>query len=228
DVIEGLRTLRTSLMLMSTAERLRTLAVVSVEPGAGKTFIALNLARETAALEVPVVLVDGDLRRPIVHERLGIQRVPGLADALTGASTIDACGRVIEGWLRVVPAGREVADPAGLFGGRELRSLTEGMAGAELIVFDTPAGGLFADALAIASQCDATLLVIDAQSTRRRPVRHLIENLRQVGAQPIGVVLNRTEPTPRPSYYEGTTTRRTPRDAPATVGGPSATEPDVP
>ncbi len=211
DVLEGFRTLRTSLMFMSTSERLRTLAVVSVEPGSGKTFLALNLARETAALEVPVVLIDGDLRRPVIHDRLGIDRAPGLADALTSGRPLDSTGRVIEGWLRVVPAGREVADPAGLFGGRDFRSVLEGMTWAELVVVDTPAGGLFADALAIASQCDATILVIDAQSSRRRPVRRLVDNLRRVGAQPIGVVLNRTEATPRPSYYEGTTRRRAPR-----------------
>jgi Mrp family chromosome partitioning ATPase len=76
------------------------------------------------------------------------------------------------------------------------------MTWAELVVVDTPAGGLFADALAIASQCDATIIVVDAQNSRRRPVRNLVENLRQVAAQPIGVVLNKTEPAPRPSYYE--------------------------
>lgn len=210
EVIEAFRTLRTSLMFMSTSERLRTLAVVSVDPGSGKTFTALNLAREAAALEVPVVLIDGDLRRPILHDRLGLPRSPGLSEMLTGA--VDPAnvghvvpgdaGHMVAGWLRVVPGGSAVADPAGLFGGRFFREALDGMAWAELVIVDTPAAGLFADALAIASQCDATLIVVDAQNSRRRPVRHLVENLRQVSAQPIGIVLNKTEPTPRPSYYD--------------------------
>lgn len=202
EVVEAFRTLRTSLMFMTTSERLRTLAVVSVDPGAGKTFTALNLAREAAALEVPVVLIDGDLRRPILHERLHLPRSPGLSEALAGSADPQSISHLVQGWLRVVPSGAPVADPAGLFGGRSFRESLEGMTWAELVVVDTPAGGLFADALAIASQCDATLVVVDAQNSRRRPVRHLIENLRQVSAQPIGVVLNRTEPVPRPSYYE--------------------------
>jgi succinoglycan biosynthesis transport protein ExoP len=201
EVIEAFRTLRTSLMFMSTSERLRTLAVVSVDPGAGKTFTALNLAREAAALEVPVVVIDGDLRRPVVHERLGLPRSPGLSEALSGNAEA-AAGHAVQGWLRVVPSGAPVADPAGLFGGRSFREALDAMTWAELVVVDTPAGGLFADALAIASQCDATLIVVDAQNSRRRPVRNLVESLRQVSAQPIGVVLNRTEPAPRPSYYE--------------------------
>jgi len=207
EVIEAFRTLRTSLMFMSTSERLRTMAVVSVDPGSGKTFAALNLAREAAALEAPVVLIDGDLRRPVLHDRLGLPRSPGLSEVLTATldtATLDAAtvGHVVGGWLRVVPGGSAVADPAGLFGGRFFREALEGMTWAELVIVDTPAAGLFADALAIASQCDATLIVVDAQNSRRRPVRHLVENLRQVSAQPIGIVVNKTEPTPRPSYYD--------------------------
>jgi capsular exopolysaccharide synthesis family protein len=233
EVIEAFRTLRTSLMFMSTSERLRTMAIVSVDPGAGKTFIGLNLAREAAALDVPVVVIDGDLRRPTIHDRLGLPRSPGLSEALTGSDpaaslTRDhAPGHVIEGWLRVVPSGAPVADPAGLFGGRAFRDALEGMTWAELVVVDTPAGGLFADALAIASQCDATLVVVDALSSRRRAVRHLVENLRQVSAQPIGVVLNRVEPTPRPSYYDKATGKRRPSQR-ATASATAASLPRSP
>lgn len=202
EVIEAFRTLRTSLMFMSTSERLRTLAIVSVDPGSGKTFTAVNLAREAAALEVPVVLIDGDLRRPVIHDRLGLPRSPGLSESLAGTADSSTLGHLVQGWLRVVPSGAAVADPAGLFGGHGFKETLDGMTWAELVVVDTPAGGLFADALAIASQCDATIIVVDALNSRRRPVRSLVENLRQVSAQPIGLVLNRTEPAARPAYYE--------------------------
>ncbi|HVM06864.1 MAG TPA: Wzz/FepE/Etk N-terminal domain-containing protein [Acidimicrobiales bacterium] len=214
DAVEAFRTLRTSLMFMSTSERLRTLAIVSVDPGAGKTFVALNLAREAAALDVPVVVIDGDLRRPSIHDRLNLPRSPGLSEALATAdpgaalSPEQTPGHVIEGWMRIIPSGAPVADPAGLFGGRAFRDALDAMTWAELVVVDTPAGGLFADALAIASQCDATLVVVDAQNSKRRAVRNLVENLRQVSAQPIGLVMNRVEPTPRPSYYDKASGKR--------------------
>jgi Mrp family chromosome partitioning ATPase len=174
-------------------------------------------------------VIDGDLRRPIVHERLNLPRSPGLSEMLTGTADPDAIGHLVHGWLRVVPSGAPVADPAGLFGGRSFRATLDGMTWAELVVVDTPAGGLFADALAIASQCDATLIVVDAQNSRRRSTRALVENLRQVSAQPIGVVLNRTEPTPRPSYYEtkepkapktAKTSKVTPTEASSAPGAP--------
>lgn len=201
-MVEAFRSLRTSLMFMSTSERLRTLAVVSVDPGSGKTFTALNLAREAAALGAPVVLIDGDLRRPVVHHRVGLERSPGLSEALVTGENAEPLAHSVEGWLRVLPSGGPVADPAGLFGGRHFRQALEAMTWAELVVVDTPAASLFADAMAIASQCDATLVVVDAQASRRRPVRHLVENLRRVSAEPIGLVLNRTEAVARPSYYD--------------------------
>jgi Mrp family chromosome partitioning ATPase len=127
-----------------------------------------------------------------------------LSEALAGRADTTEIGHLVGdgGWLRVVPSGAPVGDPSGLFGGRSFREALDNMTWAELVIVDTPAGGLFADALAIASQCDATLVVVDAQNSKRRPVRDLVESLRQVSAQPIGVVLNRTEPAPRPSYYE--------------------------
>jgi capsular exopolysaccharide synthesis family protein len=214
EVVEAFRTLRTSLMFMTTSERLRTLAIVSVDPGTGKTFVSLNLAREAAGLEVPVVLIDGDLRRPVIHDRLGIPRSPGLTEALISPARDELPGHLVEGWLRVLPSGAPVADPAGLFGGRNFREALDAMTWAELVVVDTPAGGLFADALAIASQCDATIIVIDTQTSRRRSVRRLVEALRHVAAQPIGIVLNRTESMGRSSYYEPARGRRT-RNKPA-------------
>jgi len=129
-------------------------------------------------------------------------------------------GHHVQGWLRIVPAGAPVPDPVGLFAGRSFAETLDGMTWAELVVVDTPAASLFADALAIASQCDATLVVVDAERTKRRAVRNLVENLRQVSAQPIGIVLNRTQPAPRPSYYE---VRESRRREPPEPQGPAVT-----
>jgi Mrp family chromosome partitioning ATPase len=60
----------------------------------------------------------------------------------------------------------------------------------ELVIVDTPATAFFADAIAIAAQCDVTLLVVNAQQSRRRAVRKLLAELRQVNATPIGVIVN--------------------------------------
>jgi Mrp family chromosome partitioning ATPase len=60
-----------------------------------------------------------------------------------------------------------------------------------LVVVDTAPVSLFADAVAVASQCDATVFVLDMKSSRKRAVRTAIETLRRGGANVVGVVVNR-------------------------------------
>lgn len=202
ELLEAIRTLRTNLTFMSSANRLRSLAIVSVDPESGKSFVARHLAGSLAAFELPVVLIDGDLRRPVLHEILSLDRAPGLSDLFQGNSVEDAI-RPVDGrpnlWL--LPAGSPVADPSALLSGNLFPSDAKPLSWAEMVIIDTPAGAYFADALAIASQCDGSLIVINARTARRRPTKRLIEDLRTVGAAPLGVVINRSRAPSRSSQY---------------------------
>ncbi len=201
QTVEAVRTLRTNLMFMETSERLRTVAVVSADPNAGKTFTAVRLAESVASLGVPVVLVDGDLRRPSVHRQLGLPLAPGLGDLLRGATLERVLNRAPDhDHLDVMTAGSSLSDPAGALGGRQFRAVLEQLDEAGMVIVDTPACALFADGLAIASQCDAAIVMVDAGGTRRRSVRRLVHQLKQVGSNPIGVVVNRVEPEARSRY----------------------------
>ena len=204
DSLEEIRTLRAALML--TATTLRTVAVVGAEQGSGKSFIARRLAAETAAMNIPVLLVDGDLRRPTVHAELSLRRSPGLSDLLQGAES-DEVVQVDPDRpnLTVMTAGSVVADPLSLLSGSMVRAGIKKITGAELVIVDTPASSFFADAAAIAAQCDVTVLVVNAQRSRRRTVRKLVTQLHQAGAHPLGVVINWAESAPRSSayYYAG-------------------------
>jgi capsular exopolysaccharide synthesis family protein len=204
QVVEAFRTLRTNLMFMEAGQQIRTVAVVSAEPNAGKTFTSLHLAASMAGLEAPVVIVDGDLRRPGVHGQLGVGPGPGLGDVIAGARPDQVVHPVPgSGHLHLVPGGTPVADPAAVLGTRQFADLLAYLQWAAIVVVDTPACGIFADGLAIASQCDATVVVIDPRRSRRRAVQRVLTQLRQVGANPIGVVLNRVERPGRSSYYYG-------------------------
>lgn len=202
-MVEAFRTMRTKLMFLDTHDSLRTVSVVSVDPGAGKSYTCVNLARAVAGMGVPVALIDADLRRPRVHMELGVDLSPGLGDVLTGTDVQEALRPVPgEDFLHVIPAGSALADPSGLVGGVEFAKVIDALGWAGLLLIDTPPTALCADGLAVASQCDAALVVVDARTTRRRDARSLIRQLRQVGANPIGVVLNRVERAPRGSYYQ--------------------------
>ncbi len=202
QMLEAFNSLRTNLMFMQP-ERLRSVAVVGGESGVGKTFVAVNLAKSIGRLEVPVVLVDGDLRRPAVHERLGTTRSPGLKEMLDGK---DVSARLVPDVpsLQVLPAGGPSPDPARLLVSNEFKTFFESLSWAETVVIDTPPSGPFADAVAIGLRCDAVILVVDSRRARRRQLRRVTDNLRQSGVNLLGVVVNRTAPPNLQSYYRST------------------------
>jgi capsular exopolysaccharide synthesis family protein len=210
EVIEAFRVLRTNLMFHTgevsvidndVRPHVRTIAVLGIEPGCGKSHSAIGLAAASSGLDQRVVLVDGDLRRPVIHRRLKVEPHPGLGDLRT-PSDLDRVAQMVPGhpYLKVIAAGSEVADPSGLLGS-DFRRVLDLITPADLIVVDTPSANLFADATAIAAQCDATIIVIDPSTTRRRALVRLVENLRRVNANPVGIVVNRVDPSPAVSHY---------------------------
>ncbi len=204
EVVEAFRTLRTNLMFLEGAGRPRTIAIVSPNPGAGKSFSAVHLAESAVAVDATVVLIDADLRRPVLHSRLRCDREPGLSNALRGSDLQSTLHRV-DGIpnLKLIPSGSAVNDTVGVLGGRAFRHVLDSLDSAELVVVDTPPGAVYADALAVAAQCDATLLVLDAKSTRRRAARTLIDSLERTGATLIGVVVNNAQVNRRDTYERG-------------------------
>jgi Mrp family chromosome partitioning ATPase len=154
------------------------------------------------AVDAQVVLVDADLRRPVLHSRLRVNREPGLTDVLRGTPLAKAVHAVDSFQnLRVVPSGTAVSDTVGALGGRALHDVLEEIDDAELVIVDTPPGD-YADALAIAAQCDAALLVLDAQTTRRRSTKQFLEALERTGASLIGVILNNAPVSKRAASYD--------------------------
>ncbi len=204
DVVEAFRTLRTNLLFLEGAGRPRTVAMVSPNPAAGKSFCAIHLAESAVAVDAEVVLVDADLRRPVIHSRVRVPREPGLSDALRGGDLHNAI-HCVEGIpnLKVMPSGSPVSDTVGVLGGRAFRGILDALETAELVVVDTPPGAVYADALAVSAQCDATLLVLDAKTTRRHAARQLIDSLERTGATLIGVVVNNASMSRRDTYERG-------------------------
>jgi len=203
EVIEAFRVLRTNLMVLEGAGKPRTVAIVSANQAAGKTFTAIHLAESASALDEKIVLVDADLRKPTIHERLGVPRAPGLSSVLQGGDLTTALAKVEDnGYLRVLPSGAPVEDASGNLGARSFRHVLDALRAVRLVIVDTPPVNLFADAMAVASQCDATIFVLDVKTSRQRAVRQSLEALDRAGANLIGVVLNRATVQKTASYYE--------------------------
>jgi capsular exopolysaccharide synthesis family protein len=193
---EAFRTLRAGVDLARSHPPVRTIAVVAAEPGSGASFVAFGLAQATANLKMGVVLVDANLRRPAIATELHVPEEPGLVEAL-GTGTVDwdqlAQANPLQRRFRILPAGQEVDDPPGVLGSGALRKTLDQLTPADQVVVDSPAVDESIDALVIAAQCDAAILVVDAKRARRNLIENAMARIGRANVELLGTVVNRVE-----------------------------------
>jgi non-specific protein-tyrosine kinase len=189
-VSEAYRTLRTNLEFTGLDRPLRSLLVVSPSANAEKSATLANLAVIMAEGGRTVILADGDLRRPSVHEIFGVSNQSGLSELLSQDADLDhiaLCDSGVEG-LQLLTAGQVIA------------ALVQR---ADLVLFDAPPVIAVTDAALLASQVDGTLLIVRAGGTQRDQVQRAKELLDQVNARIVGAVLtNASLDSGISSYYE--------------------------
>jgi non-specific protein-tyrosine kinase len=198
-VSEAFRSLRTNLQFASLDQPLRTILVTSPSPGEGKSTISANLAVVLAQGNRSVILLDTDMRRPTAHRILGLSNHLGLSglilqlvSSLNGNTPLE--GSLQESGVRnlkVLTSGKIPPNPAELLGS-ELFDKLISILGKEAnnMVLDSAPVLAVTDAAVIAARVDGVLLVLKPGKTKLMAAKGAVEQLRQVGANLVGVVLN--------------------------------------
>jgi capsular exopolysaccharide synthesis family protein len=170
---------------------IRTVAVTSALPGEGKTTSAINLAVVTAlSLDRKVLLIDCDLRRPKIHQSLGVQPRAGLAEVLTESAGFDEALVKLEGVnLEVLAVRSRPANPSELLGSARMRELIEHVSDRyDRVILDTPAALGLPDAKVVSDLCDGMVMVVRADRTRQEEVQTVLEILDR--QRLLGLLLN--------------------------------------
>jgi capsular exopolysaccharide synthesis family protein len=181
------------------------IAVTSPTPEDGKTLTAINLAACLAeAAQARVLLIDGDLRRPSVLDRLGLaNRVArGLADVITDEQVRleDAVRRIARTNLYVMPAGKLRTSPYEVLKSARLATLfTDARRRFDSVVVDTPPIVAFPDFRLVEKVVDASILVVAAHRTPADAIDEAVSLMDP--AKALGVVLN--EANLANKYYRG-------------------------
>jgi len=173
--------------------RAGVLVVTSAAGGEGKSLTALNLSMSlSSSVEGRVLLVDCDLRRPQVHDRLGIDERPGLSDLLAVGDSDTTPYITKVGNLHVMTGGTRLSDPGALLSMRRTREILARLRQEyQLIVLDSPPVVPIADSHFLAGLADGVLMVVRARQTRRELLQRAIESLGP--ANILGVILNDVE-----------------------------------
>ena len=127
---EAYKSLRTNLKFVSLNGDYKKLVITSAIPGDGKSTVAVNLAVSMAEAGTRVLLVDCDMRKPILHKYLRISKntSAGLTGVLSGAAKLeDAIVRFSDIGIHVLTAGVIPPNPAELLGGAKMKALIEEM-----------------------------------------------------------------------------------------------------
>jgi len=187
---EEFRSLRTRLNHMQSQQDLHCIVVTSASPAEGKTFTAINLALAQAQLEAPVLIVDLDLRRPVVHNMFQCERTPGFSDFLLAEKKLEDCVRRIEGTnLYFMPAGTQVRNPLELLNMRQVKYSIDAFRKVfNWVILDTPPLLFSADANLLATLTDGTLIVVRIGSTTYDSVIRAMQSLCENNV--LGIVAN--------------------------------------
>jgi receptor protein-tyrosine kinase len=194
---DALRAIRTSIQLFDVTGPSRVVLVTGTAPGDGASTLAVAAAAALARTGSRVALVDADLRRSQLAERLGLAAGAGLTDVLTGTATLsDATRRWADPGLTIVPAGRPAADPGDALTSPRMEAvLTALRTTHDYVVLDTPPVGRETDAIGLSVLADGCLLVARSARTRRAQLAEAATVLAGADAVLVGVVLDRVLPT---------------------------------
>jgi non-specific protein-tyrosine kinase len=201
---ECFRVLRTNLQFSSYDRPLRTIVVTSPQPTEGKSTTAANLAVVLAQAGLRVVLVDTDLRRPVLHKIFDLPNDWGLTGALFGEylGTKNVLFPTQVDNLSVIPSGPLPPNPSEILGSQRMESFIEDLKQrTDVIIFDSPPLLTVTDSTVLATKAEGVVLVVDSGTTRRDALQKAVDTLRKVGAHILGTVLNRVNTRSGGYYY---------------------------
>ncbi len=216
---EAYRTLRTNVTFVNAEQQqLQVIVLTSPGPGEGKSTTACNLAIILAQLGSNTLLIDADLRRPLMHRAFNLVQEPGLTDVLVGAATLrEAVRPNVVPKLDVLPAGALPPNPSELLGSATMQRLIEELRGKyTTIIFDSPPTLAVTDATVLAAAADGVILVVRAGETDEIAAQRALAQLKRVRARVAGTVLNGIKKE-RDRYYNYYSYYRT--DRPGSGGG---------
>jgi succinoglycan biosynthesis transport protein ExoP len=196
---EPMRMLRANLRYFNVDHDVRSVLVTSAAPGEGKSTVAKHLASAAASTGERVLLLEADLRRPTLKTRMQLSGDNGLSQVLAGTRTLRSAIEQVEvagsggerRILSVLASGPIPPNPTDLIESDRMRQVLKAVSEKyDLVVIDTPPTSVVSDAIPLVKSVDGVLVVSRLGKTTRDSSVHLRDQLNNLGAYVLGVVVN--------------------------------------
>ena len=206
---EAYKLLRTKLQFSFAGDNsCRVIGLSSALSGEGKSLTSINLAYSLSQLDKKVILIDGDMRRPTLAEKLNIRKKPGLSSHLTGQCGLEElvqyCGiSGDEQAFHVIAAGQNPPNPVELLSSEKMTETLDALRQRyDYVILDLPPVGEVTDAMAVAKAMDGMLLVVRQNYCNKIALSDAVQQFDFIGTKMLGVIFNCTSEGTGKGYYK--------------------------
>ena len=206
---EAYKLLRTKLQFSFAGDNnCRVIGLSSALSGEGKSLTSINLAYSLSQLDKKVILIDCDMRRPTLAEKLNVRKKPGLSSHLTGQCGLEElvqyCGiSGDEQAFHVIAAGQNPPNPVELLSSpKMLEALDALRRHYDYVIMDLPPVGEVTDAMAVAKIVDGMLLVVRQNYCNKIALSDAVQQFDFIGTKMLGVIFNCTTEGTGKGYYK--------------------------
>jgi capsular exopolysaccharide synthesis family protein len=191
-IYDAYRALQINFAFVNHDRVLKSILVTSPGPGEGKTLTAINMAQVFSGNKVKTLLVDCDLRRPMVHKVLAINDEPGLTNVLINKVTLEQVIHKFQNeYLYVLSCGKLPPNPSEILDTSKMRELLAQFKNEyDLIILDSPPLIAVTDALVLSTMVDGVCLVIKSSRTSQEAALKAKQLLKNSRTRIIGTILN--------------------------------------
>ncbi len=202
---ESLRAIRLSLLRHSRRGGVATVGITSSRPNEGKTTMAISLARVSAMAGSRTLLIDSDVRRPMIAQALGLAPRLGLVELLRGQARLDdVLIRDAASGAMLLPIVEAVGNSHDLFDAARIQALLAALEGRfDLVIFDAAPALAVADARLLLRQLGDVLMVVRWKNTLRQTAAASLKRMRALDIEPLGVVTTRVNMRALAAYGHG-------------------------
>ncbi len=194
EIKESLRNLFANFRLLRADKPVRLVAITSSTQGEGKTTTTALFAETLAQLGQRVLLVDADMRRPMLHRYVGANNTQGLSSLLTdGELAVADVLQPIQSGLDLISSGPVPPDPTQLLSSERCRAVVEAirlLPQYDVVIFDTPPTLLLSDPVLLAEHLDGLLFLVGLSRVNRDLPVQALQRVRDTGVDVLGVLAN--------------------------------------
>ncbi len=203
SVDNACKTILANIRYINVDNPVQTVMLTSATPNEGKSFVSAKLAEAMATSGKPTLLLECDLRRRTLANRLGIHPAGGLVGVLTRKEDLSSVVAPTHiPMLYFLDAEPGIPNPSDLLGSKRFKAfLDELKQEYAYIVIDTPPVGTFVDAAVISRIADASFLVVRENMVKREDVVHAYNQICNAGGRLKGVIMNGTKHRANDYYY---------------------------